>query len=66
MNADTVRSYTRRGQASGQHQALRRNDDDKYVKQRLNGVGLDDLGELFEDEHRDRHSSGAPRPEDAR
>lgn len=61
MSPDRSRSeVARSGEASGQHQPLRRDDDDKRVKQRLGDVGLSDQGDAFEDEQRDRHSRGAP------
>lgn len=57
---DPREEAARRGEASGQHQALRRDVDDKRARQRLGDVGLDDRGDAFEDEQRDRHSRGAP------
>lgn len=63
-HSETARSEAARpGEASGRHQPLRRDDDDKRVRQRLGDVGLSDQGDAFEDEQRDRHSRGAP-PED--
>lgn len=58
MNVQTTRSDVRRGQASGRHQSLRRAEHDRQLKQRLEDVRLDDRGEAFEDEQRDRRSSG--------
>ena len=47
-------------EASGQHEGLRHPvDDDQRVEQRLDDVGLDDQGEVVEDQLRDRRSSGA-------
>jgi len=48
--------------ASGKHEGLRHPIDEKQSeKQRLGDVGLDDQGEVAEDEVRDRGSSGAAR-----
>lgn len=52
------------GIASGQHQGLHRPSDDQRVEQALGDIGLDDQGEVLEDQLRDRRSRGAP-PEDA-
>ena len=49
-------------QVSGRHQSLRRDAGDRGQTQRLKDVGLEDEGEAFEDELRDRHSNGIPRP----
>ena len=49
---------TRAGEASGQHQPVRRPDDDQAVEQRLDDVGLDDRGDALEDDLRDRRSRG--------
>ena len=49
---------TRAGEASGQHQPVRRPDDDQAVEQRLGDVGLDDRGDALEDDLRDRRSRG--------
>lgn len=54
-------AVTRRGEAGGQSQPLRRGDNDSQrAKQKLDDVGLQDRGEVFEDEQRDRGSSGRP------
>ena len=47
--------------ASGRHEGLRHPvDDDQRVEQRLDDVGLDDQGDILDDELRDRRSSGVP------
>ena len=51
------------GIASGQHQGLHRPNDDQRVEQALDDVGLEDQGDVLEDQLRDRRSRGAP-PED--
>ena len=51
------------GVASGQHQGLHRPSDDQRVEQALDDVGLEDQGDVLEDQLRDRRSRGAP-PED--
>lgn len=48
------------GIASGQHQGLHRPNDDQRVGQVLDDIGLDDQGEVLEDQLRDRRSRGAP------
>lgn len=48
------------GVASGQHQGLHRPNDDQRVGQILDDIGLDDRGEILEDQLRDRRSRGAP------
>lgn len=48
------------GQASAKHQGLHRPADDQRIGQALDDVGLEDQGEVLEDELRDRRSSGAP------
>ena len=53
---------SRGAQASVRHQPLRRAAGDRSQAQRLRDVGLEDEGEAFEDELRDRHSNGTPRP----
>lgn len=51
-------------EASGQHEGLRHPvDDDQRVQQRLDDVGLDDQGDIVEDQLRDRRSSGTARKE---
>lgn len=51
------------GVASGQHQGLHRPSDDQRVEQALDDVGLEDQGDVLEDQLRDRRSRGAP-PQD--
>jgi len=48
------------GVASGKHQGLRRPADDQRIEQALDDVGLEDQGEVLEDDLRDRRSRGAP------
>lgn len=48
------------GIASNRHQGLRRPADDQRIEQSLDDVGLEDLGEVLEDDLRDRRSRGAP------
>ena len=55
-NSDIARA----GEAGGQHQPVRRPDHDQPVEQRLDDVGLDDRGDVLEDELRDRRSRGGP------
>lgn len=50
----------RAGEAGGQHQPVRRPDHDQSVEQRLDDVGLDDRGDVLEDDLRDRRSRGGP------
>ena len=50
----------RAGEAGGQHQPVRRPDHDQPVEQRLDDVGLDDRGDVLEDDLRDRRSRGGP------
>lgn len=46
-------------EASGRHEGLRHPvDDAQRVEQRLDDVGLDDQGDVIDDELRDRRSSG--------
>lgn len=48
-------------EAGGQQEGLRHPIDDGHrVKQRLDEVGLDDQGDVADDQLRDRGSSGAP------
>ena len=48
-------------EAGGQQEGLRHPVDDGHrVKQRLDDVGLDDQGDVADDQLRDRGSSGAP------
>ena len=55
------------GEASGKHEGLRHPvDDDQRAKQRMDGVNLDDQGDIAEDQLRDRRSSGAGRSESDR
>jgi len=53
------------GQASGQHQGLHRPSDDQRVEQALDDVGLEDQGDVLEDQLRDRRSRGGPPQEDS-
>lgn len=57
---DPSRDLGRRGEAGGQHQPVRRPDHDQPVEQRLDDVGLEDRGDVLEDELRDRRGSGVP------
>lgn len=51
-------------EASGRHEGLRHPvDDAQRVQQRLDDVGLDDQGDVIDDELRDRRSSGT-RPDE--
>ena len=53
-------------EAGGQQEGLRHPIDDKqHVKQRLDDVGLDDQGDVADDQLRDRRSSGTPSNESA-
>lgn len=61
MNTNTTRSDARRGDGSAQHQPLCRASHGRRAKLRLSEIGLEDRGEILEDEHRDRRSSGQPR-----
>ena len=56
----------RAAQASGQHQALTRPADDQRVAQALDHVGLEDQGDVVEDQLRDRRGSGVPATDDMR
>jgi hypothetical protein len=48
-------------EAGGQQEGLRHPiDDEQRVKQRLDDVGLDDQGDVADDQLRDRRSSGTP------
>ena len=47
------------GEASGRHHGLYRPGDEQRVDQTLDKVGLDDRGDMLEDEQRDRRSRGA-------
>jgi len=53
------------GVASGQHQGLHRPSDDQRVGQALDDVGLEDQGDVLEDQLRDRRSRGGPPQEDS-
>jgi len=53
------------GVASGQHQGLHRPSDDQRVGQALDDVGLEDQGDVLEDQLRDRRSRGVPPQDDA-
>lgn len=48
------------GVASNRHQGLHQPADDQRIEQALDDVGLEDLGEVLEDDLRDRRSRGAP------
>lgn len=55
--AKTPRSDS--SEAGGQHEGLRHPiDDDQRVEQRLDDVGLDDQGDVLDDQLRDRRGSG--------
>lgn len=56
----TTATQNRSSEASGKHQGLHRPGDDQRVRQVLDHVGLEDRGELVEDELRDRRGSGVP------
>lgn len=52
-------------EAGGQQEGLRHPiDDEQRVKQRLDDVGLDDQGDVLDDQLRDRRSSGTPSDDD--
>ena len=57
-NQDAPRDIDRRGEASGTHQPVRRPDHDQSIEQRLDDVGLEDRGDVLEDDLRDRRSRG--------
>lgn len=59
-NQDAPRDIDRRGEASGQHEPVRRPDHDQSVEQRLDDVSLEGRGDVLEDELRDRRSRGLP------
>ena len=52
------RDLARAGEAGGQHQPVRRPDHDQAIEQRLDDVGLEDRGDVLEDDLRDRRSRG--------
>ena len=54
----------RSGEASGKHQGLRRPNDAQRIERALHVVGLEDQGDVVEDELRDRRSSGLPVADD--
>ena len=58
--ADNAPDPSLNGVASRQHQGLHRPNDDRRVQQALDNVGLEDRGEVLEDQLRDRRSRGAP------
>lgn len=58
------RDLARAGEAGGQHQPVRRPDHDQSVEQRLDDVGLEDRGDVLEDDLRDRRSRGLPQESD--
>ena len=54
-------------EAGGQQEGLRHPiDDQQRVKQRLDEVGLDDEGDVADDQLRDRGSSGMPANDNVR
>lgn len=60
MNKQGAPDTSRGREASGKHEGLRHPIEEKQQeKQRLGDVGLDDQGEVAEDDLRDRRSSGA-------
>lgn len=69
MSTRNIPANLKRGQggreASNPHHGLRQPADDQRVKQALDDVGLDDQGEVLEDQLRDRRSSGALRSKKA-
>lgn len=54
----------RSGQASGRHQGLRRPSDAERIERALHVVSLEELGDVVEDQLRDRRSSGLPVADD--
>jgi hypothetical protein len=50
---------SRASEASGRHHGLYRPGNEQRVDQKLDKVGLDDQGDMLEDEQRDRRSRGA-------
>ena len=58
--AQKDRDLARAGEAGGQHQPVRRPDHDQSIEQRLDDVGLEDRGDVLEDDLRDRRSRGLP------
>lgn len=50
----------RSGVASSPHQGLRRPSDGWRIERALHQVGLEDQGDIVEDQWRDRRSSGLP------
>ena len=54
-------------EAGGQHEGLRHpTTDDRQVEQRLDDVGLEDQGDVLEDDLRDRRSKGTPGADERR
>ena len=47
-------------QSSSRHQGLARPNEDLVIRQRLDHVGLDERGDILEDDLRDRASNGLP------
>ena len=65
-NPSTRQTRTPASDASGRHEGLRHPvDDDQRVEQRLDDIGLDDQGDVLDDELRDRGSSGIAPPADS-
>jgi len=58
-NRDTTPNRGDR-QASGRHQGLTRPNEDLVIRRRLDHVGLDERGDIVEDDLRDRASNGLP------
>lgn len=58
--AQKDRDLARAGEAGGRHQPVRRPDHDQSIEQRLDDVGLEDRGDVLEDDLRDRRSRGLP------
>ncbi|MCI4568438.1 hypothetical protein [Lysobacter sp. CFH 32150] len=54
----------RSGEASGRHQGLRRPSDAERIERALHVVSLEELGDVVEDQLRDRRSSGLPVADD--
>lgn len=52
------------GEASGRHQGLHRPNDAKRIERALHVVGLEDQGDIVEDQMRDRRSRGLPVADD--
>ena len=59
QSRNTGGDASRASEASGRHHGLYRPGNERRVDQVLDQVGLDDLGDIVEDEQRDRRSRGA-------